>query len=81
MCIGLLHIMKHTITQLNVSPTKIYGRYVITGTVNGQLIKISTTNSMAYDWYNDDEDIEKMQDAIAYCTRRLIDTYEYNNNN
>lgn len=71
--------MTHTITQLSVSPTKMYGRYVITGMVNDQLVKINTTNSMAYDWYNDDDDLEKMEEAIAYCTRRLIDAYEYNN--
>ncbi len=81
MCIGLLDIMEHTITHLNVSITTMYGRYLITGMVNGELIKITTTNSMAYDWYNDDEDLEKMEEAIAYCHRRLIEAYEYQQNN
>lgn len=67
------------IKNMTVSKTKMYGRFMITGLVNGQNVEITTTNSMAYDWYNDDEDIEKMEEAIAYCQNRLIDAYEYNN--
>jgi hypothetical protein len=36
---------------------------------------------MAYDWYNDDEDLEKMEQAIAYCHRRLFDAYQYQETN
>jgi hypothetical protein len=73
--------MENTITHLNVSLTTSYGHYVITGIVNGELVKANTTNSMAYDWYNDDEDLEKMEEAIAYCHRRLFDAYEYQETN
>jgi hypothetical protein len=73
--------MEHTITHLNVSLTTSYGNYVITGIVNGELVKANTKNSMAYDWYNDDEDLEKMEEAIEYCHRRLFDAYEYQETN
>ena len=81
MCIGLLNIMTHTITHLNVSITTMYGRYLITGLVNGELVKVNTNNSMAYDWYNDNEDLDLHQLAIEHCQMRLIEAYEYQETN
>jgi hypothetical protein len=55
-----------------------YGHFELSGIVNGNTIKIITTNSEAFDWLNDDENEEKHLEAVAYCNRML--EMAYNNN-
>ena len=41
-----------------------YGQYIVSGNVNGVDVTTRTTNSEAFDWFDDDSNEEKHQDAI-----------------
>lgn len=70
--------MKTTINNISIQKTTRYGHFELSGIVNGNIIKIITTNSEAFDWLNDDENEEKHLEAIEYCNRML--EMAYNNN-
>ena len=65
----------HTIENIKVSSTSSYGRYVISGTVNGEEVETYTNNSEVYDWYNDNSNKEKQTNAIAHCEWELEEAY------
>lgn len=52
-----------------------YGQYVITGNYCGVDIDVYTTNSEAYDWLDDDSDIERHNDAKWYCYNAIVRCY------
>lgn len=64
------------VSHITMSFTGRYGHYYLDGIVNGQKIRIVTTNSEAYDWYNDDLNEEKHREALRYCNSQLIEAYE-----
>jgi len=53
-----------------------YGQYYITAKYKGKYIKVHTTNSEAYDWYNDDSNKEMHKDALRYCYSKIVNEYE-----
>jgi hypothetical protein len=67
--------MKPNIENIKVSRTSSYGRYIISGTVNGTKVETYTNDSEAFDWYNDDSNEEKQTEAIAHCEWRLEEAY------
>lgn len=54
-----------------------YGQYLIKGIVNGVSISVHSTNSEAFDWFNDDSNIEKHEEAI-YAVNMALEL-AYNN--
>jgi hypothetical protein len=66
----------NTITDVTISRKSGYGQYQVTGYVNGTLVKAHTTNSEAFDWFNDDDNMEKHIEAVNYCYSLLDTTYE-----
>jgi hypothetical protein len=65
----------NTIGNIKVSHTSSYGRYIISGTVNGVEVETTTNDSEAYDWYNDNSNEEKQANAIAHCEWKLEEAY------
>ena len=72
--------METIIKNISIEKTTRYGHFELSGIVNGETIKIITTNSEAFDWLNDDENEEKHLEAIEYCHNRLEMAYNYNQN-
>lgn len=53
-----------------------YGQYVVTGTINGVEVSAHTTNSEAFDWFDDDSNFEKHVEAVDYVGDLLKRTYK-----
>lgn len=53
-----------------------YGQYVITGTVNGVEVTTITTDSEAFDYFNDDENEEKHEQAKYHVDMKLEMAFE-----
>lgn len=53
-----------------------YGQYIITGTVNGEEVKTRTTDAEAFDWFNDDSDPERHEQAKYHVNTALEIAYE-----
>lgn len=53
-----------------------YGQYIITGTVNGENVKTRTTDSEAFDWFNDDSNPEKHEAAVYHIQMALKIAYD-----
>ena len=68
--------MKTIITNANIKRGNGYGQYIVTGTVNGVDVTARTTNSEAFDWFNDDSNEDKNIDAVDYVNSLLERTYE-----
>jgi hypothetical protein len=68
--------MNKTITSQNIQRGNGYGQYIVTGIVNGVDVTAHTTNSEAFDWFDDDSNDEKHIDAIYYVDGLLVSTYE-----
>lgn len=68
--------MNTTITNQNIKRGNGYGQYIVTGIVNGVDVTAHTTNSEAFDWFDDDSSDEKHIDAICYVDGLLVSTYE-----
>jgi hypothetical protein len=49
-----------------------YGQYIIQGTYNGKDVKVHTTDSEAWDWFNDESDKKKNMDAKRHCYMKII---------
>jgi hypothetical protein len=49
-----------------------YGQYIIKGSYKGKDIKVSTTDSEAWDWFNDDSNPKKHMDAKRHCYMKII---------
>ena len=64
------------VENLSISRGNGYGQYYVTATVNGDKIKAHTTNSEAFDWFNDDENLEKHEEAQEYCHDLAVRTWE-----
>ena len=63
-------------TEIRIERTKSYGHYRVTGTINGTEVSCITTDSEAFDYLNDDENIDKQAAAQAHCEMILELTYE-----
>jgi hypothetical protein len=68
--------MNTTITNQNIKRGNGYGQYIVTGIVNGVDVTAHTTNSEAFDWFDDDSDMDKHQASIDYVDSLLVSTYE-----
>ena len=66
----------NTITEQEITRGNGYGNYIITGLVNGVEVKTRTTDSEAFDWFNDDSNEEKHQQAIYHVNMKLELAYE-----
>lgn len=53
-----------------------YGQYIVTGTINGVEVSAHTTNSEAFDWFDDDSNFEKHVEAVDYVGDLLKRTYK-----
>jgi hypothetical protein len=53
-----------------------YGQYVVTGEVNGVEVKAHTTDSEAYDYLYNDENLEKSEEALLHCEIKLELAYQ-----
>lgn len=73
--------MENEIKHITMSFTGRYGHYYLDGVVNGKKIRVVTTDSETFDWYNDDSNEEKHLRALEHCHRLLIDAYDINFNN
>jgi hypothetical protein len=67
---------QNNITDIRVRRTSSYGRYIISGIVNGEEIETYSNDSETFDRYNDDSDLEKQAEAIQHCEMRLQMAYE-----
>lgn len=72
--------METTIKNISVSRTTMYGRFEITGNVNGEWISFITNNSTIYDNRSIDncdteEEILAHEEAMAYCSELLLEKY------
>lgn len=65
-----------TITQIQIKRTSSYGRYIITGEVNGIEVKVSTTDSEAFDYLNNEDYPEKQAQAIEHCECKLVESFQ-----
>jgi hypothetical protein len=52
------------------------GRYVIEARYRGKDICAETTDSEAYDWYDDDSNKVKHRDALRHCYHCIQRAYE-----
>ena len=68
--------MKEIIENAAIKRGNGYGQYIVSGTVNGVDVTAHTTNSEAFDWFDDDSDMDKNQDAIDYVHSLLERTFE-----
>jgi hypothetical protein len=64
------------ISEITIKRTSSYGRYQITGEVNGTEVTAFTTDSEAFDYFHDDDFPEKQDEAINHCKWTLQDAYE-----
>jgi hypothetical protein len=64
------------ITEIQIKRTSQYGHYRVTGIINGVEVSAITTDSEAFDYFNDDENQYKNAMAIAHCECLLIQTFE-----
>lgn len=55
--------------------TSSYGYYKIIATYKGKKIEVITTDSEAFDYYNDDSNKEKHQDAKRHCYNKIVEAY------
>lgn len=49
-----------------------YGQYLIIGFYRGKEVRVRSTNSEAWDWWNDESDKAMHQNAKRYCYTRII---------
>jgi hypothetical protein len=49
-----------------------YGQYIIKGSYKGKDIKVHTTDSEAWDWFNDDSNPKKHMEAKRHCYTKII---------
>jgi len=69
--------MSYTITNQSIKKGNGYGQYVISGTVNGvDFTGIRTTDSMAYDYFNDEDYPEQQEEAIAHVNMKLETAFD-----
>lgn len=61
--------------EFSVSHTHSYGRYIIDANYRGKHIRVSTTDSEAWDWLDDDSDKEKHRDALRHCYNKITAAY------
>lgn len=64
------------IENASIKRGKGYGQYVVTGTINGVEVSAHTTNSEAFDWFDDDSNFEKHVEAVDYVGDLLKRTYK-----
>lgn len=62
--------------DIQIKRTSSYGRYIVTGTINGIELTAATTDSEAFDYLNDDDYPEKQAKAIAHCEFLLTEKYD-----
>jgi hypothetical protein len=65
-----------TAKNIEISRTKSYGHYRVTGTIDGVEVSCITTNSEAFDYLNDYDNSEKQAAAQAHCEMILELAYE-----
>lgn len=53
-----------------------YGQYIVYGEVEGVYLEVRTTDSEAYDYFDDENYPEKQQDAIDHVNMKLELAYE-----
>lgn len=68
--------MNVIIENATISRNNGYGQYFVSGLVNGVEVSAHTTNSEAFDWFDDDSDMDRHQAAIDYVNSLLVRTYE-----
>lgn len=61
--------------EFSVSHTHSYGRYMIEANYRGKHIRVSTTNSEAYDDMDSENRRERM-DALRYIYGQIVAVYE-----
>ena len=49
-----------------------YGHYIIKGSYKGKDIKVSTTDSEAWDWFNDESNPKKQMNAKRHCYMKIV---------
>ena len=64
------------VSEITIKRTSSYGRYTINGVINGIELNATTTDSEAFDYFNDDEFPDKQKEAIEHCEMKLIESYE-----
>jgi hypothetical protein len=56
--------------------TNSYGRYTIAAKYKGMDIITITTDSEAFDYYNDDSNKAKQREALRHCYNKIVEAYE-----
>ena len=54
-----------------------YGHYYINANYRGKEIRVTTTDSEAWDWLDDDSEKEKHQAARRHCYRKIVKEWEH----
>ena len=66
----------YQITEQQIKRGNGYGQYIITGIVDGVEVKTITTDSEAFDWFNDDSNEEKHEEAVNHVNMKLEIAFE-----
>lgn len=53
-----------------------YGQYEILSKYKGTSVKAHTTDSEAYDWFDDESNKEKHMAAKRHCYAKIVQSYE-----
>jgi hypothetical protein len=53
-----------------------YGQYIIEATYRGKQVKAHSTDSEAFDFIDDESNMEKHRDALRHCYSKIVSAYE-----
>lgn len=53
-----------------------YGQYIIEATYRGKQVKAHSTDSEAFDFIDDESNMEKHRDALRHCYYKIVSAYE-----
>jgi SPX domain protein involved in polyphosphate accumulation len=67
---------KYRKISFTMQRTSSYGRYTITAKYKGKVITAVTTDSEAFDYYNDDSNKKKHREALRHCYTKIVEAYE-----
>lgn len=62
--------------KLEISRGNGYGQYIVSATYRGKQIQAHTTDSEAFDWLNDDSNIEMHHQAKKHCYNKIVAAYQ-----
>lgn len=62
--------------KIKIGQSTSYGHYTIQATYRGKHLTALTTNSLAFDYLDDDSIKELHQDAKRHCYNKIVEAYQ-----